>query len=282
VLRQCASALRRADVVFVQREAMLFGPPLVEWIATRLRRRPMVLDLDDPTYLAMPSPVYGRLAMLLKWPRKTESLIRRAVAVTCGNPVVAAHAGAKAIVIPNGVDTRVFHPRRTANTVPVIGWIGTHSTYPFVERLRPVFEALASEHEFRLVIIGSGRKDIDTRPWSIETEAEDFGSLDIGVYPIADDAWSAGKSGLKAIQYMAAGVPFVMSPVGVCATMGVAGETHFLATSDDEWRDALRRLLADPELRATMGGAGRTFAERHYALEAVASRLAEVIRAAAS
>jgi glycosyltransferase involved in cell wall biosynthesis len=283
----------RADVVFVQREAMLAGPPVVEWIAARLLRRPLVLDLDDATYIAYESPVYGRAASLLKWPSKTDKLIRWARVVVCGNPNIAAHAralGAEAVVVPTVVDLRVFKPLDALpHDVPTLGWIGTHGTFPFLERLLPLFERLARERRFRLTIVGSGRAEVrvpgvevDCRPWRLDREADDFRALDAGVYPIADDAWSAGKSGFKAVQYMACGVPFVMSPVGVCASMGVAGETHFLATTDDEWLDALRRLLGDAELRRRMGRAGRAFAEAHYAMDAQADALAEIVRRAAS
>ncbi len=285
-IRQLLAAFRKADIVLVQREAMLFGPPLVEWLATRLRRRPMILDLDDPTWLAYPSPVYGRLATLFKRPRKTDALIRRARVVICGNPNIAAHVasrGGEAVVMPTVVDTRLYRPADAPpNDVPTIGWIGTHGTYPYFEPLRPILARLMREIPFRLVIIGSGRPDLDTRPWRMESEAEDFRSLDIGVYPIANDDWSAGKSGFKAVQYMASGVPFVLSPVGVCATMGVPGQTHLLATSDDEWLDALHRLLTDPELRRRMGRAARAFAERHYSLDGQADALISIIRRAAS
>ena len=269
----------RADVVFVQREAMLFGPPLIEWVAARVLRRPMILDLDDATWLPFPSPVYGRLAALMKGRGKTERLIRWSRVVTCGNPRIAADVrsrGAEAIDVPSAVDLRVFHPRQTTNEVLRIGWIGTHTTYPFLERLMPVFDRLSREHRFVLEIIGSGRPDIDTRPWSMNTEAEDIRSFDIGVYPLTDDEWNARKSGLKAVQYMASGVPFVMSPIGVCATMGVRDETHFLATTDEEWLAALRRLLTDADLRKRTGEAGRSFAEEHHSLERAADLLAEV------
>jgi len=279
--RRLGTILRaaRADVVFVQREAMLFGPPLVEWVAARMLRRPMILDLDDATYLTYRSPVYGRLATWMKWPGKTDRLIRWSSVVTCGNPNIAADVrarGGEAIVIPTVVDTRLFHPRDTTNGEPVIGWIGTHSTYPFLERLMPLFEQLAREHRFRLTVIGSGRANADTRAWNMDSEAEDFRSFDIGVYPLVDDAWNARKSALKAVQYMASAVPFVMSPVGVCATMGMPGETHFLATTDDEWLIALRRLLTDAALRVRMGREGRKIAEEHYSVDAVADVLAKV------
>lgn len=281
----------RADVVFVQREVALFGPPLIEWLAAHVLRRPLVLDLDDATWIPYASPVYGRLATILKWPGKTDRLIRWSRVVTCGSPHIAEFVrsrGGDAVVIPTVVDTRLFRPGQTGNNdIPTIGWIGTHSTYAYIERLLPIFERLVREVPFRLTIIGAGRTEVRVsgvevanRPWRMDREVDDFQSLDIGVYPIADDEWSAGKAGFKAVQYMAAGVPFVMSPVGVCATMGVPGRTHFAAVTDDDWLDALRRLLTDADLRQRMSCAGRAFAEEHYDIEAQADVLAAVIRSA--
>jgi glycosyltransferase involved in cell wall biosynthesis len=280
-LARVRDAFHPADVVFVQREAMLVGPPLVERIAAR---RPMILDLDDATWIAYRSPVYGRFATLLKWPGKTDRLIKWARVVTCGNPNIAEYVrgrGAQAVVLPTVVDAQLFHPRTTPpSAVPVVGWIGTHGTAPFLERLLPLFERLQREVRFELTIIGSGLP-IDTRPWRMDREADDFRSLDVGVYPLGNDPWSEAKSGFKAVQFMASGVPFVMSPVGVCANMGNPGETHFNAVTDDEWLAALRLLLTDAGLRMRMGRAGRAFAERHYSLEAHADKLAAVIRSAA-
>ena len=60
--------------------------------------------------------------------------------------------------------------------------------------------------------------------------------------------------------------------------MGVPGQTHLLASSDDEWSDALRRLLGDSELRARMGRAGRAFAEEHFSIDSHADALADALR----
>lgn len=286
---------READVLLVLREAALFGPPLLEWSAIRLGRCPLVLDLDDATYVSYVSPTFGRLALWLKWPGKTDSLIRWARVVTCGNRLISDHVsatGTPARVIPTVVDTERFRPAARSgddSALPVVGWIGSHSTFPFVEWLSPVLQEVARTHPFRLKVVGSGRDafavpgiEVENLPWSLEREVADFQSLDIGLYPLIEDAYSAGKSGLKSIQYMAVGVPFVASPVGVVAEIGANGVTHLSADSPAEWGDALRRLLSDPALRRRMGEAGRGHVLRHYTVEHAAQALAEALEEAMS
>src|SRR5271166_3763683 len=249
-------AARGIDVLLVQREAMILGPPLAEWLMTRVGNCPLVLDLDDATYISYSSPTYGRLGKVLKWPGKTDRLIRWASVVTCGNLTIAEYVrskGTETVVIPTVVDTDRFRPASGSNrrdpSVPVIGWIGTHSTYPYLESIFPALQDLARSHRFLLKIIGSGRDQVrvpgvsvQTLDWSLEREVQDFQSLDIGLYPIVDDGWSAAKSGFKAIQYMAIGIPHVVTPLGACAEIGEPGVTHFCASSRDDWCEALSRL----------------------------------------
>jgi glycosyltransferase involved in cell wall biosynthesis len=283
---------RSIDVLLVQREAMMFGPPLVEWILTRAARRPMVLDLDDATYVRYTSPTYGRLGSALKWFSKTDDLIRWSRVVTCGNRFIAEYVNGKgvpAVVIPTVVDTELFRPcdSTDASDVPVIGWIGTHSTYQYLESILPVLARLAQNYRFRLKVVGAGREDItvpgvqvDNLPWTLQREVEDFQSLDIGLYPIVADDWAVGKSGFKSIQYMAVGVPFVVTPVGAAGEIGESGVTHLSASSEDEWYEALARLISDASLRARLGAAGRAHAVAHYALGAQAEKLAQALHRA--
>ena len=287
----------QADVLFVQREAMMFGPPLVEWLAMRVGRCPMVLDLDDATYVSYLSPTYGRWGSALKWFSKTNDLIRWAKIVTCGNRAIAEYVtarGKQATIIPTVVDTERFRPRPELNAdpnaehIPVIGWVGTHSTYQYLASIFPALQRLAEEHRFRLKVVGAGRDEIaipgvevENLAWNLEREIADFQSFDIGLYPIIEDDWSVGKSGFKSVQYMAVGVPFVTTPVGACAEIGTPNVTHFFATNENEWFVALAQLLSDERLRQRMGAAGRQHAVEHYTVAAQAAKLADVFRAAA-
>lgn len=285
---------READVILIQREAMIFGPPVIEWLAMRFSGRPMVLDLDDPTYVPYTSPTYGNVGKLLKWFRKTDDLIRWASVVTCGNRAIAEYVNSKgtaAVVIPTVVDTDVFHPVRSDNEQVVLGWVGTHSTFPYLESIFQVFQELARDYDFRLKIVGAGKREIqipgvqvENLEWELSREVADFQSFDIGLYPIDAslyaDKWAAGKSGFKAIEYMSVGVPYVATPVGVLGEIGEEGSTHFNATSPEEWRDSLSKLIVDRERRRRMGIAGRQHVLDHYSLGAQADKLADALRQA--
>lgn len=281
---------RQYDLLFVQREAMFFGPAIFEWLYQRIGRMPMVLDLDDATYVPYDSPTYGRIGSFLKFFGKTNRLIDRADLVICGNRFIAEYVekrGTRTVVIPTIVDTDQFIPIDKTNAVPVLGWIGTHSTFPFLTKLFPVLSDLALKHTFRLKIVGSGAEsveipgiEIENLQWDLEREIADFQLLDIGLYPMsvsdsANDDWLAGKSGFKAVQYMAVGIPSVMSPVGVCAEMGETGKTHFNAETPQDWYNHLDKLLSDRDLRVRMGENARRYAVEHFSLGKHSQTLAD-------
>ena len=291
-------SIARYDLIFIQREAMIFGPGIFEWLYKAAARKPIVLDLDDATYIRYVSPTYGRLGSALKFFGKTDNLIPRSSAVVCGNRFIANYVtskGGSPVVIPTVVDNNVFKPqpnRRESDRLTV-GWIGTHSTFPFLAKILPVLERLSEKFSYVLKIVGAGdisfdSLKIDLKPveWNLEREPQDFSSLDIGLYPIfpegaANEEWIKGKSGFKAIQYLACGVPFVMSPVGVCSEIGTPGITHFNAVSENDWYNSLSKLLSEPETRKKMGEAGRKFSMEHFSIEQQAEKLANVLQNAA-
>lgn len=285
--------VRNYDLIMVQREAMFFGPAFFEHLFHLIGKTPLILDLDDATYISYVSPTYGKLGSFFKFFGKTDKLITRADAVICGNRFIADYVekkGTKAVIVPTVVDTNEFCPAEKINKIPVIGWVGTHSTFPSIASLFPVLRELSKEFDFTLKIVGAGKDKLEVEgiasenlKWSLAREIEDFQSLDIGLYPIetsssANREWLLGKSGFKAIQYMSIGIPFVVTPIGVCAELGVEGATHFAASTGEQWFDSLKKLLESAELRARMGNAGRNYALENFTLAQQADKIESVFR----
>jgi glycosyltransferase involved in cell wall biosynthesis len=278
--------VRRYDAVYVFREAALLGPAYFE----RLIKRsgvPMIFDFDDAVFVSYKSPSNGYLSYL-KFPGKTATICRLSAHVMAGNPYLAEYARQynpqNVTVIPTTIDTDKYHysENKPANDVPVIGWSGSHSTVQHLDTLRETLQDLAKEAQFRLRVIGTPNYkipgvDVEALKWRSETETSDLQPIDIGVMPLPDDQWSKGKCGLKALQYMALGVPTICSPVGVNSEIIQDGENGFLAAAKDEWIEKLKRLLNSAELRRRLGAAGRRTVEEKYSAKVQAPRVFQIL-----
>ncbi len=278
-----------SKAVLIHREAALVGPPIIEWLIARALGRAVIFDLDDAIWVPYESPTYGALlSRLLKAPAKVHFTLGAAARIIAGNPYVADYArrfNARTDIIPTVVDTDEFRPAPHARReVPVLGWIGTHSSLQYLRTLIPALTRVAAQRRFVLKVVGAKLDAppnfvVDNVPWSLEREVADFQSLDVGLYPLVEDAWARGKSGFKAIQYMACGVPLIASPVGVTSDMIRDGENGFLASNDDEWVSRLVQLLDSVELRRALGARGRIDAVERWSLAAHAPRFVDVVRA---
>jgi glycosyltransferase involved in cell wall biosynthesis len=286
--QRCAEAVwqRRADVVFVYREAALLGPPILESLLGR--RTPIVLDFDDAIYLGDTSIANG-WSRVLKVKGKTEAICRLASHVTVGNEFLArfARRHARAVtVVPTTIDTDLYEVRpRRENPRPVVGWSGSATTLPYLATLEAALQRLRERHEFELHVIGGetqiGRVPVCCKPWRPYSEVEDLRGFDVGLMPLSDDEWSRGKCGLKALQYMALGTPPVVSPVGVNTSIVQDGVNGFHARTEEEWVDRIAQLLTDESLRRRMGEEARRTVEQSYSHRVHAPRLARVLREAA-
>ncbi len=279
----------RYDVVFIYREAFPVGPAVIERCLAR-GRAPIVLDFDDAIFLLNASEA-NRFASSLKNVGKMSTLVRLSSRVIVGNEYLAAYArthNPAVTTIPTCVDTSRFVPRTSARPEgpPVVGWIGSPTTTPYLTGLADVLRRVAERHPFVLKVSGAeGPLMFDgvavrEERWELAREVELFNTCDVGVYPLTDDEWARGKCGFKAIQFMACGVPVVASPVGVNREIIDDGVNGFLASTPDEWIEKLGRLLADPALRARFSEAGRRTIEERYSLRVQAPRFAETLRGA--
>lgn len=304
VLRQRARDLRDArgyDVLWLQKETLPFG------LAAQAAALgvPIVFDFDDAIHLrahlddGAGRRLRGIADGLLRRHRTLPRLLARCDVVLGGSPALAAYARRHARdvrLVPTVVDTDAYtvEPVRRAGTLTV-GWIGAPPNAVHLAPLRPVFQALARRFDVRLRVLGPRAFEIpgvsvECHPWrhyaSTADEASDLAGLDVGIMPLRDDPYSAGKCALKAIQYMAAGVPVVASPVGVNPeVLGAEGGERpcgLLATTAEEWEAALARLLGDAGLRERLGRAGRARAVARYSIRAALPALTAALRDAAA
>ena len=116
----------------------------------------------------------------------------------------------------------------------MIGWTGSYSTVQHLDTLRGALKKLAERESFRLRVIGTPTYEctpveVEAMRWRADTELEDLSAIDIGVMPLPDDNWSKGKCGLKALQFMALGIPTVCSPVGVNTDIIQDDQNGFIA-----------------------------------------------------
>jgi glycosyltransferase involved in cell wall biosynthesis len=273
------------DAVYILRETALLGPPLLErWIART--GVPFIFDFDDAVFVPYVSPSNGYLSYL-KFPGKTRTICRLAAHVIAGNSYLADYArrvNERVTIVPTTIDTEKYTARERsgAGGTPVIGWSGSYSTAQHLNTLRAALQRLARQERFRLRVIGAPDfrlegVDVEALPWRSETEVADLRAIDIGIMPLPDEPWSRGKCGLKALQYMALGVPTVCSPVGVNTEIIEDGVSGCLAASEDEWVEQLTLLLRSTELRARLGAAGRARVEERYSAAVQAPRVFQVI-----
>lgn len=276
---------RDFDLLWVHYELFPYLPGMFERFAA-LAGKPLVYDFDDAIFHMYDGFRNRALDWLLR--DKLVPLLSRADAVVAGNAYLADYARrhcAATTVIPTVVDTDRYVPTARGDSAPVIGWIGSPSTWAGVAPMASMLTALAREHggTVRVVGAGPGASGIDglvAVPWQEATEIAEVQRIAIGIMPVPDAPFMRGKCGYKLIQYMACGLPVVCSPVGVNAQIVTHGVNGLHARTEREWHDAIELLLCDPALAARMGTEGRRRAVEHYSLSAQAPRLESVLKRA--
>jgi glycosyltransferase involved in cell wall biosynthesis len=270
------ASIGRADQVLVHRK--MYPEPF----ASRLRRaaRRLVLDIDDAVDLPPPGRVLDEAARD-RYRKNFEATAGAADLVICGNRELEDRVPHdRTVRIPTPIDTSRFHPQAIGPPRPLtLGWVGRSDNLGYLEAIGEPLRELAARHPgLRLVVVADRPLEIDGvsieyRPWSLEAEISCFDGIAVGLMPLEDTEWARSKCAFKAIQYMALGIPAVLSPVGMNTEVVRHGESGFLAEEEREWVESIDALLVDDDLARTVGLAGRRVVERRFSLEVTAPAL---------
>jgi glycosyltransferase involved in cell wall biosynthesis len=285
--------IRHYDTVYVFMWVTPFGTSIIERLVRRLARR-LIYDVEDNVLVDQALPDGSNPNSILRWIKgrgKTRFLIRKADYVITSSPFlndlcIEINEEKACTYISSSVDTDRFLPAMSySNEKPVvIGWTGTFSSRIYLDLLSDVFRRLAERVPFKLKIISNfdyelPGVDLEVVHWTAEREVADLQTFNIGVYPLPINEWVLGKSGLKAIQYMAFGLPCVATEVGTTPMIITDGLNGRLVRTENDWLDALEELVRDPDLRRRLGVQARRDAVANYSLHAIAMKYGEVLKA---
>lgn len=261
------------DAVILQRELISTLATIETFIPGR-----KILDVDDAIYLHRKGVAARHAAKI-------------SIGCVCGNSVIAERFSdwsENVAIIPTGVDTNKIKPQLKSPCLgkPIIGWIGTSGNLKYLERVsQGIKSALDAVPESEFQIITDNPEKIPVLlkpyarfiPWEPDIENSLVPQWTVGIMPLDDGEWERGKCAFKMLQYMAAGVAVVASPVGMNRDILQQDDIGFGARNGDEWAESLVMLLRDPDMARRLGQKGRALAERCYSLEVVSQRWRHVL-----
>jgi L-malate glycosyltransferase len=283
--------IRSYDVVYVHLWATPFGPPVYEWLLRKIAKA-VVYDIDDLVYLKNVENKAHRWVSMIKGRNKPIYLMRTADHVITCTPHLDAFVrkfNLHTTDISSTVDTAErYLPKRNYNPpVLTLGWSGSLSTSKYFYLLSEVLKRLSKRYKFNIRVIGDPAVkieglSIDAFAWQESTEMELLQGIDIGLYPLPDEEWVMGKSGLKAIQYMALGIPTVATAIGANFRVIEDGVSGFLVNSDEQWIERLSALIEDASLRERIGKEARKRVEDLFSIESNKIKYLQVLEQVSS
>ncbi len=278
---------RYYDVVMLQKKLPSF--PTIRLLRFHAKR--LIYDIDDAVYCrdapcGAPSSAFQHRARAAGFRR----VVRMADRVIAANRVLAdaVHGvcpQCQVTVLPSGIQLAGL-PRKhkfELGEPPVVGWVGTTATQKYLAHLLPALRSAHEARPFELRVVSERPPELPGLsvkfvPWSLATQNDEIANFDIGLMPLSDDSFAAGKAAYKLLQYLAAGVPAVCSAVGMNADISDANKNCLAASSHDEFAGHMQRLFQDQTLRETLAERGQRLVEKEYSLERLGARLAETLK----
>jgi glycosyltransferase involved in cell wall biosynthesis len=275
------------DAVVLQKKILRwFDITMLKSFANRL-----IYDVDDAVY-HRDAPC-GAAVAAYQHPgraRRFRGVVRRVDAVIAANRVLAEEVqrltpDRRVAVIASGIETSKL-PSKTDYSLcrpPAIGWVGTTATQKYLTYFLPALRQVHAEHPFELRVLSDRPPEIPDLdvcyiPWTLAGQNAAIAEFDIGIMPLSNDPFAAGKSAYKLLQYMAAGVPAVCSAVGMNVDISADNGNCLAATTQDEFAGHILQLLSDERMRETLGQNGRQLIKQKFSMERLSTALAQEIK----
>lgn len=275
---------RSYDLLWIEKELFPGCPAIFEFLLAKAGIVYLV-DYDDAIFHNYDNSNNFFIRKCLS--KKIDKVMYYSSLVLCGNQYIAhraTSAGAKKIeIIPTVIDLNCYPREYTKENRDRlrIGWIGTPATVKYLEAIIPAFRLASQKVSLELCIVGASLTVPDINivliPWEEHSEINSISTFDVGIMPLQDSPWERGKCGYKLIQYMAASLPVIASPVGVNTQIVEHNENGFLAQTIDDWVNAFVFFAKNKDIRLTMGRANRLIVEEKYNFTNYAKKIVQLL-----
>ncbi len=275
--RKTVQRAREVDAVFNQK--CLFNNFYAAAIIRNAKKT--FFDFDDAVWT---KPGGYKFLTALRVRRRLHPWLKNADVVLAANNYLGNYARRfrqRVEIFPMALDLREWFPGPENDQGKVrVGWAGSPATVKYLESIDPVLRRVENDFPEVEFMVYSGKKptlsvNFSFQPFSPGTEADFIRKLDIGLLPLEADDFLKGKSPVKAIQYMACGVPVIGY---------VAGGTRELLTDDravavdspEQWYNAFKKLIRGKDSRQRLGMNGREHVLKNHNMELAQKKLLQM------
>lgn len=240
-------------------------------------RQPLIYDVDDAIWI-------NNERIIRKIAEKAEILI-------AGNSFIAnwfSQINPHIYIIPTAIDTHRFFPSESrAKNLFKIVWTGSHQTDHYLLSIENALAKFLNERKDALLVIISDvyPRFTSIRPerirfirWTHEDEIKEIREAQVGIMPLFNTPWEQGKCSFKMLQYMACGLPVIVSPVGMNSEVLSKGEIGFSAIKEVDWISGLEYFYNYPVPAGQIGLNGRQVINKYYSLDLVSKSIAQIFQ----
>jgi glycosyltransferase involved in cell wall biosynthesis len=256
---------------------------LFDAVCLRRYGRKIIYDFDDAVMYSDKSPERNRSSHFRLF-RRTAKLADMVIA---GNLYLAEHArrfNPNVEILPTGLNTSNYKlcPKLKNDGRIRLVWIGSSSTLKYLAEIKPALEEIGARFDnvvLRIIaddFFDLQNMEVEEFRWSLEKQAADLATSDVGLAPLPNNRFTKGKCGFKILQYAAAGLAVVASAVGINAEYVCDGVTGFHAINASQWIDKISELIENAELRRTMGREGQANV-KNFDIDVIGKRLLDLI-----
>lgn len=280
--------LRKYDIVYIHLWVTPLGFPFFEWLYCRFSKK-IIYDIDDLIFQQKASE-NNSFIQKIKGNGKSLFLIKNADYVITTTPYlveICKKYNTNVVGIPPTLDENSIFPiqkNNTTNKQLVIGWSGSYTTTGYLKIIEQPIQKILQNYQVELLIFGTDKVDDFIVPhqcvaWSAAIENEVFNQFDIALYPLDNTEWSQGKYGGKLIQYLAAGLPVVVSNANaIIPTVITNNENGFIVENTvDDWYEKLKMLIENKDTRLHIGINARKTFENNFSILANKEKYLQVL-----